>query len=315
MNSRCEKNGRFSLGLLAAMAAPLAHTASRESWLTVLAAGFAVLGVSLLRNNTEDAERSGKVCAVLRWIWITIVLSQTAHWVMTCWKDYESYEAIPLTLLALGAWAAAKGDQVIKRVGGVLFWGLLILLAAIGVSATKDVKIVNLRPVWTVPDGTFLTVLLIPCIILSQSGKDNNRGEGIALWAYAIGVSVVTTGVLSLEVARQVQSPVYELGRSVSVLGFAERIESLVAAAMTLGYFVLTGCLLGRAGEAAGNVEKKWHKPGVWISAAAAGGLLIWGIRINGIVLAGGIVLLWICCPLCGKMADKINFKKSKKSP
>lgn len=310
MSSRCQKSGRLSLGLLAAMAAPLAHTASRESWLTVLTAGFAVLGVSLLRKSTEEAKRSGKVCAVLRWIWITIVLSQTAHWVMMYWKDYESYEAIPLSLLALGGWAAAKGDKVIKRVGGILFWGLLILLAAIGVSAARDVKIVNLRPVWTVPDGTFLAALLIPCIILSQSGKNHNRGEGIALWAYAIGVSVVITGVLSLRVARQMQSPVYELGRSVSVLGFVERIESLVAAAMTLGYFILMGCLLGSAGEAAGNVEKKWYKPGVWISVAAAGGLLIWGIRINGIVLAGGIVLLWICWPLCGKMAGKINLKK-----
>ena len=315
MSNETQKKGGLSPGLLAAMAAPLAQTASGESWLTVLAvAGIFLVGGWFILRASEGEECNGKAWGALRWIWITIILSQTSHWVMDCWKDYKSYEAIPLSLLALGAWAAGKGEAVVKRASGVIFWGLLILLATIGVSAVKDVEAANLRPVWTVPDGAFLTTLLLPCIMYNEKGKDNNREDQLTLWGYTIVVSVLTIGVLSLKVARDVSSPIYELGRSISILGFAERFESLVAAAMTLGYFVLTANLLERAGGAAQSVKTGWHKPGILFSAAAAGGMLTWGIRIDGIVLALGIVLLWMCWPAGSRITGKIKMKKSKKS-
>lgn len=311
MSNETQKKGGLSLGLLAAMAAPLANTASGESWLTVIAvAGIFLMGGWSILCAAEGPKCSGKIYGILQWIWITIILSQTSHWVMDSWKDYKSYEAIPLSLLALGAWAAGKGEAVVKRTSGVLFWGLLILLAVIGVSAVKDVEVGNLHPAWTVPDGSFLTALLLPCIISSQNGKDNDRGCRLALWGYTIAVSALIMGVLSLQVAQEVSSPIYELGRSISILGFAERFESLVAAAMTLGYFVLTACLLGRAGGAAQNVKTGWRKAGTWFSAAAAGGMLIWRIRIAPIVLAAGIVVLWLCWPVWKRISAKIIKEK-----
>lgn len=297
------------------MAAPLAQTASGESWVTVLLTATICLGAGLmLWKFAGDALPEGAVYNFIQWLWIAVVLGQMSHWVMACWKDYKSYEAIPLTLLVLATWAAGKGEKVSERVGSVLFWVLLIMFAAIGVSAVKDIQISNLKPELSVPEGTLLVALLLPCINVFQKGKNGSAWNQGILWVYAVGISAITVGVLSSKVASRVQSPIYELSRSLSLLGIAERFESLVAAAMTLGYFVLNVYLLRTAGTMAEVIKQGCYRKGVVACGILAGLALISGIKVDAILLAAGCGLLWWACPMIRFGLEKIKMKKSKKS-
>lgn len=292
-----------SAWLAAALAAPLAQTASACSWPAALAVG----GMCLLmcwavgKYITEP----DKWLVFAQCLWICVVLSELLHWSAYCWPTHKSRWAAPLTLLLLAAWAVSGGKERAARTGCVLIWPLALLLGAVLLSGIPDVELKNLRLSWQMPDAHLITVMLLPALYSPGERKRSGRLL-LGLLLFALLTSVVTAGVLSPSVSSGMHSPVYELSRSLSLFGVAERFESLVAAAMTLGYFSLMTYLLSAR-------ETAWKgKRQTWGIAVAGGVLFLSGLRIDSRLLAVGSIMLWVVLPVLCHW--KNNFKKSKKT-
>lgn len=289
--------------LAAALAAPLAQTASACSWPVALAVG----GICLLTcwGVVKYTTKPDGWVRILQSLWACVILSELLHWSTYCWPAHQSGWAVPLTLLLLALWAAGSGKEKAARVGCVLFWPLALLLGAVLLSGVPDMKLQNLKPVWQMPDAHLITVLLLPALWRPGEGKGNGRML-TGLMLFALTASAVTAGVLSPAVSGGMRAPIYELSRSLSLLGIAERFESLVAAAMTMGYFTVLTYLL--------SIPKStWKgKKGLWGCTAFSALLFFSGLRADSRLLAIGSILLWIVLPVVCHW--KNNFKKGAKT-
>lgn len=294
---------QFSAWLAATLAAPLAQTASACSWpVALVVGGICLLVCWAVAKYVAEPDRWLKL---LQCLWICLIISELLHWSTYCWPTHQSYWAVPLTLFVLGIWTVAGGQEKAARVGCVLFWPLMLLLGAVFLSGIPEVKVENLKPDWQMPDAHLITVMLFP--VLCQPGERKEKGGLLTgLMLFALITSVVTTGVLSPAVSSHMKAPVYELSRSLSLLGIAERFESLIAAAMTLGYFSALTFLL--------SIPKSLQKgkKALWGYGAVSGLLFLSNLRIDSRLLAIGSLLIFVALPVICHW--KNNFKKDKKT-
>ena len=308
MSNKEGKNGIRSVWLPAAMAAPLVQTASANSWLAVLLTGALCLGVGWGLERIRS-EPSPWLC-VVQWFWLSLLNAEFLNWTMYCWPNYENYYVVPLTLLALAAWTAAKGKEQASRAGNMLYWFVIILIGAVLLSGIKDVKLEKIEMEAQIKDANLLTVFLLPVIGLAVEKSEKRTKLGIL--GLGVATSAVTTGVLTLQAASKADNGFYELSRSLRLLGIGERFESLAAAAMTLGYFVLLSFLLSSCGIGAARIKPGKERWGVWSNAALTALWFLWGFRLNSGVLALGTVLTWLVLPVLNSI--QINLQKSEKT-
>lgn len=304
LTGRVERNK--TAWFLTALAVPVMQAASGCSWLTAAALGILCLGVCAGLEAMDVPET--KWLSAVQWIWMTVVLSAALEWALYCWPSDSP--AIPGTLLLLAAWTAAGGEEQSLRAGNLLRFFLIALLGAVLLSGVWDIQGENLRPNWRMDNADLVTVLLLPAAGVCLGGK--GAGSKLFLLVLTIGVSVVVTGVLSGPFAAAQNSAMYELSKSVRLLGVAERFESLAAAGMTLGYYVfacwsLTLC--GRWGKTVTGTETAGP---VWLTAAAsfAGFFLKW--PKTGSFVPAGTVIMFVFAPLTATMIGK--WKKRKKN-
>ncbi len=233
---------------------------------------------------------------VVQWFWLSLVLAEFLRWTAYCWPDHENSYGVPLILLALGAWLAGKGKEQNVRAGSAIFWMVLLLFSAILLSGIKDIRPENLDPGWKWKDANLVTVMLIPAMGISL--KDTVAGGKRWIWLYGGLTAAVVTGVLGYSAAMEADCGFYELSRSIRLLGIADRFESLVAAGMTLGYFVLIAYLLGTCGEGAERMKPGKGPWGVWSNAGLTALWFLWGFRLPDAVLAMGSILTWVVLPV-----------------
>ena len=136
-----EKQG--SAWLAAALAAPLAQTASGCSWPAVLLMGGACLLICWAIGKYPAKE--SRWLTILQGIWNCVVISEILHWSVYCWQDPGSTYVVPLILLLLGAWASSGGERA-ARTGCVLLWPVLLLLGAVLLSGVPEMEWRNLKP-------------------------------------------------------------------------------------------------------------------------------------------------------------------------
>lgn len=282
--------------LTAALLAPLLQTASGSSWL--LTAGLASITLLICWGvgRTDCCSTKGTWLHAIQWLWISVVASQILHWIMFCWPDYDNYYVVPLILLALAAWSARNGTEVSSRVGCVLLWPLLIVFGVLLLAAGKEIKAEYLRPE-LMADSNLITVLLIPAMggYLYREKKALKQFAGYS--AIAVAVSIAVMGVLSATICGNVDSPIYELSRSLKLFGFAQRLESFAAAAMTLGYFLTISLLLGIQSSIAAQHATVGSRTGIAASAVLTGVLFLTGVIIDGRILALGSIVCWVALP------------------
>lgn len=297
MSHRKITEKQASAWLAAAWAAPLAQTASGCGWPSVLLMGGACLLIcwAMGKYPTENSRWRN----LLQGIWNCAVISEVLRWSVYCWPDTRGTYAVPLVLLLLAAWAVSGGERA-ARTGCVLLWPVTLLLGAVLLSGVPEMTWGRVTPTWQLPNAHLITAALLPALYAGREGKTDNR----LLWGgaiFALVTSVVTAGVLSPAVSGKEQAPIYALSRSLSLFGVGKRLESLIAAAMTMGYYVTATFLLS-AGEGGKSV---------WCMAAVSALLLISGLRIDSRLLALGTILFWVVLPAVSGL--KKNFKKVKK--
>lgn len=301
MNTNRVSERQGHLWLAASMAAPLAKAASGCSWPAVLAMGAVTLLIErwLTRYRAEPKPWQ----EILQSLWASVVISEMLHWCGECWPTSGDARAVALILLALCIWLACKGRSVTARAGCTLIWPVGLLLGLILFSAATEIKAENLMPIWQMPCAHLVTVLLITTLYTGR-GEKRSGGVSVGLICFSLAVSVITAGVLSNHVSGG--AGLYELSRSISFFGVSQRLESVAAVGMTLGYFGGIGYLLSIPEETTNRSRM------VLAYGALAGLLFLANIRFDSRIIAIGSVLLWVVLPsIC---SVKNIFQKTQNS-
>ncbi len=275
-----------NLWYTAALLMPVVHSASLLPWPVVLTESVAA--VFLGRFSKWG---TGWVLTLQR-IWAAVIAGIFLQWSGYYWGDLSISKIAPVILLVLSLWTTAVQGKA-PRIGCVLIWPLVFLLGAVLLSGTSEVKTEYLKPTWQMGAVSLAALLLIPT---DSDGKTKWK-----LPLAVIAVSVITSGVLSPAVAVSSESGIYEISRSLSLLGVAERFESLIAAAMTMGVYAGVSYLL----------EPKEKKNIPWLYALIALLIYLSGIEIGKWYILGISVLTWTVFPIV--QARKIIVKKGKK--
>lgn len=299
-------SAQLSAWLFAGMTPVLIQLLGGSSWIWVAAAGV----VSLLVN-----------ACVWRWGWeprrwqapillifTVIALGSMLHECDESWPRGTGYPAVPLIVLALAAWSAQKGPSAAARVGAVLFWFVLIMyLAAFGAGA-KDVQPRWLKPQRDVPAAIGLLIFLVPCVAACLLRPGEKWSVRLSLpVAFTVTAAVITVGVLSAPVAMRQENAFYEMSRSISIAGVAQRFEAMISAGMTVGWFALLSLLLSICGLCVQRLFAGWGRTGVWGSALAAGGWMLCGLHIPGWILLFGGALFWVAMPILTQGLERIK--------
>lgn len=266
---RTEEN-RGKVCFPASLSAGLLQTAAGAPWPMVLAAGLAA---ALLRRLPGNERESPQWLRLAQALWSVFVMAQAMAWSRNCWPSAPMAGWIPPILLLTALWISCKGRAAAETAAHVLGILELGLLAAVLLAGLGEVRFSNLRPEWRMPDGWLMAVLMLPGL---------GRGDGKG-WLWAVIYSVVTVGALGSSRG----NAFYEMSRSVSLFGSVKRLESLAAAALTIGFALLLCSLLA-------NMDRRRD---ALICCAAALAAYAWAIPVPGVAAAGISALLWAILP------------------
>jgi len=284
MQSRITQRQRW-VWLACAASAVAAVLLCRLNWLWVLIGGSVVclyylyieerLGRDSLTQRLGRLGFSGKVIAAIMLFWIILVMGYCACLADSAFPMVDGFPGLGWVLLVLTAWGSKKGPRACASCSGILSLFLLALYGVVAAFSLPDVELSYLRPEgrWTQAVAAAV-IFLLPFgvwMVPVNAGKGRGRLWVLLLPILAAALSAVTAGVLSPELAGTVQVPLYELARSVSVLGVVERIEPLLSAAMTMGVFCLLTSLACAGRSLAESIEPwSWSGPACCLGAAAA---------------------------------------------
>jgi hypothetical protein len=262
-----------------------------------------------MTNIFANRTTLGPFLTILELMWMTFVLSQTVGWVGNCWPTAKGSKIIPFVLLALGFWASREGGLRASRAGGTMMWLVTILFLLILIAGIKDIQIKWLKPKINSPNPELAAMLLIPALAVRFPQKEKTSP---LRWLLCIGivglcVSVWSTGVLSLQIAKEETGAFYEMARSLQLPGLAERFESLVSVAMTISWICLIALLLSAIQEMAESCWKTWGRKVGIICALVTGVVFLIGAEVNGWIIVIGNILFWCLVPLLEKIRNEVK--------
>lgn len=276
---------------------------SSGSWIWVAAAGAVSVVLTLCLWQTPWEPRKWQ--STILYVYIVLLLSQLLPYAAQSWPTGNA-TAVPLILLALAAWSAQKGVSAAARVGAVLFWAVLIVYLGVFGAGAKDVRWQWLQPRLDIPNPVGFTVLLIPAASTCLLAPDRKNGPRLLLPAvFALAAAIITSGVLSPEVAGNTPNAFYEMTRSINLLGIARRFEALISAGMTVGWFALLSLSLSICGSLAQKIFESKGRLGVWAGALAAAAMALCGLHISGWILFAGGAVFWVAIPLLTQGLEK----------
>lgn len=315
MFNKEEAPARRYAWLTVSMCAPLAQVAGGSEWTTVLATGVIcfVLAAIVL---TFEMKVSAKWLLWTQLLWLSVTASEIASWTTAYWPQYQSFPVVPLTLITVAYLAARGGVDRASRAGAVLFWFLLLLFGAVLLAGMKEVELKWLTPGDITLKPRLAIIFLLPLLMAFHEKIPQRIWKPLTgILLFGLAVSVITTGVLSQAIAQESVSAFYEVSRSLSLLGVVERFESVVAAALTLGYFCTLCYVFSTAVQITGKIKSEWEKQGASICAAVASALLLAGINIPPEWHLGVCVVMWVLVPVFSTVIARKIKKKTRKSP
>ena len=297
---------QLSCWLAAALIPTVIQRTAGSPWLALLISATVCLLAVCLRWYCP-VHHGGKVIALLQWVLIVLVLGTVCKASVSSWPR-GGHKAVGVFLLVLAAWSAWKGPSAAARVGCVLFWFVLVLYLVLLGAGLKQVQLRWLLPVKGDADALGCVLLLTPAaaaIHLNKRERCNPRLLLIGL--FALAASLVTSGVLSPELAGKYELPFYEMIRSLTVKGSARRFEAVLSAAMTVGWFALMSLYLTVAGKWAQALNSGWGRGGIIAAALASVGLLLWELHMGGLFLLIAATVFWVLLPILAQGIDKIK--------
>lgn len=267
--------------LLPALLVPVADAAGNTSWATAVLMGA---GVCILLWYLPAQEETWH--PALRWILLTILTAHFLHSTYSSWPGKGTQYAVPLVLLLLAMLASDLGEEKASAAGNALRWAMVLPVGAILLSVVSSLQYAVWKPEFRKPEGN-LPLLLALMVLARKESRKQAMGYG----AYAAAASFLVSGIT------MGRAGLYEVSRSISILGMSERLESITAAALTLGHFVLLTWILCESGKEWISWRKGSAKTGSRACAAAAGMWYLLGIQWDGIILAGTVLVMWRAGP------------------
>ena len=239
----------------------------------------------------------GKWQCTILYVYTVLLLSQLLPHAAYSWPTGDP-TAVPLILLGLAAWSAQKGVSPAARTGAVLFGVVLILYLVVFGAGVPDVQWKWLYPKWSTPDYLGLTVFLVPLAVasvLQPNGKSKTR---LALLpVFVLLAALITAGIMSPDLAERTSNAFYEMSRCINLLGIARRLEPLISAGMTVGWFSLFSLLLTLCGKYSEKIAAANGDRGIWVAAIAGAGIWLWGLHIQKHILLICSAVFWVIFP------------------
>lgn len=304
--------------IFTAMSAPLAQFAGRSPWGSVLAvgilAGLLCVGVDLLWS---DRIKWSRWLCIAEWTWLIIIIGSGAVWAVDSWPVGNAFPTVPIVLLALAAAASDAGAEKASRIGGVLFWLLALIYAIILCAGGGDFHLRRISSEFSMPIPELVVVFLLPALAIFLPREKNRMPVSFfgILAVFALILSLLTAGGISSLVAEQVDNPFYQWVRGLSLFKSAQRFESIISVALTMGWFSLFTVLLSVAGHLTETFYPGCGKKGTWLCAILSASIMFVIKWIPAFVIGFGSVVLWVVVPVLLLSVDKIKkMKKSKKS-
>lgn len=290
--------------LLAAASAPAVSVSSGLPWpwvmaVTLLAAAL-LTGLSALQGKRAFplpemvkkvwGRAAGSGVLLLQWIFAAVLLWHLALGSDAAFPDDQTVPFVPLTLLAVCAWAAWQGRAACVRAVGVLFFFLAALYLTVFAFALPEMELPRLLEWDLTPNLLPLgTVLLTPFFGLYLQTPGEERGRFPTGWLAAFVLLPAAASAVCAAVPGS-DGRFYEMAKSVEVLSFAQRMEPLVSCATTVGWFAAMSLVAVTAGEMAKGIGV----PAPWGSVLACGAAAVgaaWNIRFPaGVLLLAGTV-------------------------
>lgn len=285
---------RLGAWTLAAMSAPLVTAASGTAWPLVLLLGL----ISMVSGRLFYKEKpAGAWFWAVQWFWAMVVLAWMLPQPQKCWQTQRGGMLIPLTLLLLAICAAWRGPDGAARSGGVLFWllaGIYLVLLAAGVPAIRPGRLMEATP--ALRPGLLLAFLL-PSAGALLPGKGSGRRWTVAAVLFATAVSLCTFGSLPPKAAASAPLGFYEAVRGMGLFRVAQRFESFLSAALTLGWFSCFSLLTALAGTAAERIHSGWGKWGPILCGVGAVAVRAAGVSGDGFWIDVFALLIWGILP------------------
>ena len=285
---------QLKLWLMTAMSAPLAQAVGGISWVTVLVTGIACGGfIFVIRRIREGISNFPGWLTVLAQIWLGIRLLYMLGEAECCWQADQSGVFVPLILLLLGGLSACKGMKAAAGVASILFY-----FVAAGYGATGVASLKNVHDSWMLTgvggvQPQLIAIFLLPTVMLLFSEKYHPLGPALLGGVAGVGgiLGLLINGVLSAGMAAGYENGFYEMSRSVSYLGSVERIESMTASVLVLGWFAMFSLHFIVLSEVRETNEKRGSLP-VWVMLFAVAALYLSGVKVDALVSVAADVLL-----------------------
>ncbi|MBQ7566733.1 MAG: hypothetical protein IJT18_06400 [Oscillospiraceae bacterium] len=314
-----------ALFAFASASAPVITVCAGLHWLwalaATLAAGALTAAVILLwRRVGEDLPsllpvvwgRAGNVIALLAAVFAAAVLWRFFAWTDTAFPDLPTRPFVPLTLLAIAAFGAWKGSAACIRAVTAIALPLAALYAAVFLFALPDAqpqRLVNL------PRGlppVSLCALLLPVSLVWFAAPGKGRPARLSVLLTALLPAVTAAVCASVPGSG---GSLYVMAENINVLSVGSRIEPLVSAALTVGWFAAVCLPLMAAGRVA---ERLTGRARVGVAAASLLALpgTVWDLPVPGAFFAVGTAIFCGLIPLLTLWiaALKKSEKKMKKA-
>ena len=258
---------------------------------TVIACGILTLLLNRCRKKTEPS--------LIRLLWAEILMGFVLTETMDCWKTELGTRLLIPAALFLTAWYLSEKGNC-GTAGAVLYRIVMAIYIPIIVFGMSNLKLHRLLPEWGSLDPRLVVGLLLPWTA-AESGE--MKKTVLVTGATALTASVITSGTISYHIARQYSNGFYEAVRGFRIAGIAERFESVLSMAMTIGWFLTLVLLMKECKEN----RRKDSTVGKLMQAAVPLGILILCRKPDWQIAAAGSLAVWGVLPLFEWITEKMK--------
>lgn len=311
----------------AALSAPAVTVCAGQSWQWTLAASLlaatAEAGILLLwRQAGQTLPRAavavwgkipGGILLLLAAAFAVLTMARFALVTDEAFPETEVRPFVPLTLLGVTAWSCSRGRTAAIRAVCVAAMFLIALYGTIFFFAAPDAVPERLLSPPSPPSWR-MACLTLPVWAVYLAAPDGKRGP--VPWVYAGALLLLPPAVSAICAAVPGSGgSFYVMAESVKVLSVAQRIEPLVSAALTVGWYAALCLPALAAGEVFDSLGGKRRAGAVGACALAAAGA--WGkpsVCPEIFLIGAAIFCIFFPALTLGIAALKKTEKKIKKT-
>ena len=230
----------------------------------------------------------GRVITVIFILWLTFytgfVLRTAVERLLSTVYTNSNGTAFTLVILLTACIAASGQLKSLARTAQVFVPVITVIVIVVFVLLVTDIKPENLLPVtyYDIDDILLGSIHMINSVVvfayytfLYGNVQDNSQKKGIGyiigLLVFIAGIIICTIGVLSVDIARSLQSPFFTMIKNIEFFKVLERIDAIVITLWVVSDFTYLGSLLNISSDIMMvTVKNKKRTLWVWVIGGAA---------------------------------------------